>query len=179
MKIYTKTGDKGETSLLNGERVSKSDLRIKAYGTTDELNSFIGMLRASEIEDVHKEILLQIQNKLYNLGSILAVRGKTTFALPEIKQGDIALLEKEMDRLNDTLPTLKDFIIPGGNNEVAQCHICRSVCRRAERELVELSIKEDVDILLIKYLNRLSDYLFVLARVISKESGVTEFVWKP
>jgi len=179
MKIYTKTGDKGKTSLFSGGRVNKSDLRIKAYGTTDELNSFIGMLRAYKIKESHKKTLLQIQNKLYNLGSIIAVKEKTSFKIPELKQEDIKLLEKEIDKLNKTLPILKDFIIPGGNTQTSQCHICRSICRRAERELVELAINENIDNLLIKYLNRLSDYLFVLSRAISKESNAEEIIWKP
>lgn len=179
MKIYTKTGDSGETSLFSGGRVSKSGLRIKAYGSTDELNSFIGLLTASDINIAHKKILLQIQNKIYNIGSILAVKGETTFSVPKIKPEDIELLENEIDHLNKELPPLKDFIIPGGNIVTAQCHVCRSVCRRAEREVVELASSEKIDILVIQYLNRLSDYLFVLARKISKDTNAKETIWKP
>ena len=179
MKIYTKTGDSGETSLFTGERISKSDQRIKAYGSTDELNSFVGLLAASNINITHKKILIQIQNKLYNIGSVLAVKGETNFSIPEIKQKDIELLENEIDRLNKELPPLKDFIIPGGNIVTAQCHVCRSVCRRAEREVVELANNETIDILVIQYLNRLSDYLFVLSRKISKETNAEETLWKP
>ncbi len=179
MKIYTKTGDSGETSLFSGGRVSKSDLRIKAYGSTDELNSFIGLLAASDINIAHKKILLQIQNKIYNIGSILAVKGETTFSVPKIKPENIELLENEIDNLNKELPPLKDFIIPGGNIVTAQCHVCRSVCRRAEREVVELANSEKIDILVIQYLNRLSDYLFVLARKISKDTNAKETIWKP
>jgi len=179
MKIYTKTGDKGKTSLFSGGRVLKSDLRIKAYGTVDELNSFIGMLITCEINENYKETLLEIQHKLYNLGSLLAVRGETSYKLPEIEQKNVQFLENEIDVLSNHLPLLKNFILPGGNKQVAQCHICRTICRRAERELVELSQFESVDGLLIKYLNRLSDYLFVLARVISKETGAQEVVWMP
>ncbi len=178
MKIYTKTGDKGKTSLFSGGRVLKSDLRIKAYGSVDELNSFIGMLSACEINHIFKEILIKIQHKLYNLGSLLAVKGKVTYKLPEIKEEDVHFIETEIDILNKNLDPLKEFILPGGNKQVAQCHICRTVCRRAERELVELSINEDVDLLLIRYLNRLSDFLFVLARAISKELNAEEIVWK-
>ncbi len=179
MKIYTKTGDSGETSLFSGGRVSKSDLRIKAYGSTDELNSFIGLLAASDINIAHKKILFQIQNKIYNIGSILAVKGETTFSVPKIKPENIELLENEIDNLNKELPPLKDFIIPGGNIVTAQCHVCRSVCRRAEREVVELANSEKIDILVIQYLNRLSDYLFVLARKISKDTNAKETIWKP
>ena len=179
MKIYTKTGDAGETSLFSGGRVSKSDLRIKAYGSTDELNSFIGLLAAYDINITHKNILHQIQHKLYNIGSILAVKAETSFSVPEIKQADIELLENEIDNLNKELPELKDFIIPGGNQTTAQCHICRSVCRRAEREVVELANNENINILVLKYLNRLSDYLFVLSRKVSKETKAEETIWEP
>ncbi|NPA44435.1 MAG: cob(I)yrinic acid a,c-diamide adenosyltransferase [Chlorobi bacterium] len=179
MKIYTKTGDKGKTSLFSGGRVLKSDLRIKAYGSVDELNSFIGMLFACEIGHTFKDVLVKIQHKLYNLGSLLAVKGEVAYKLPKVEEKDVQFLENEIDNLNKMLPPLKDFILPGGNKQVAQCHICRTVCRRAERELVELAQSEGVDALLIMYLNRLSDYLFVLARVISKETGANEVVWKP
>ncbi len=179
MKIYTKTGDKGHTSLFSGGRVSKSDLRIKAYGTTDELNSFIGLLAASEINISHTKVLINVQNKLYNVGSILAVKGKTSFKVPEITMIDVVFLEKEIDRLNLELPPIKNFIIPGGNKATALCHVCRSVCRRAERKVVELQNIENIDLVIIKYLNRLSDYLFVLARKISKETKAKEIVWKP
>lgn len=179
MKIYTKTGDKGKTSLFSGGRVFKSDLRIKSYGSVDELNSFIGMLSVCEINPLFKETLINIQHKLYSLASLLAVKGEVSYNLPKIEEKDIQFLENEIDELNKNLEPLKSFIIPGGNKQVAQCHICRTVCRRAERELVELSTKENLDFLLIQYLNRLSDYLFVLARAISKESGAKELIWKP
>ena len=158
MKIYTKTGDKGNTSLLSGGRVNKSDPRINAYGTVDELNSFIGLLSAYEINKIHKDLLLFIQNKLYHIGSQLAVRGELKFKIPELKLSDVETLENEIDRLNNLLPELKVFIIPGGSKEIAQCHICRSVCRRAEREVVKLAIDEKVEDLVIIFLNRLSDY---------------------
>lgn len=174
MKIYTKTGDKGETSLLSGGRVSKSDQRINAYGSIDELNSFIGLLAAYTIQKNHKEFLLFIQNKLYNIGAQLAVRGKIKFKIPELKPSDVKKIETEIDFLNTQLPPLKVFIIPGGNKEVAQCHICRSVCRRAEREVVKLSINEEVDVIIINFINRLSDYFFVLARKLALESNIDE-----
>ena len=179
MKIYTKTGDKGSTSLFSGGRVLKSDLRIKAYGSVDELNSFIGLLIACEINHNFKEILINIQHKLYNLGSLLAVKGKPKYELPKIKEKDIQFLETEIDKISTELPPLKNFILPGGNMQVAQCHVCRTICRRAERELVELSQTEEIDFLLVKYLNRLSDYLFALSRIISKETNAIETVWKP
>lgn len=174
MKIYTKTGDKGETSLLNGTRVSKSDNRISAYGTIDELNSFIGLLASNDIKESHQKDLLEIQNKLYYIGSMLAIRGSHNLKIPEITKEDVQSIEKNIDLLNKKLPLLKVFIIPGGNQETAHCHVCRSICRRAEREVVMLANKETTDVSIIKYLNRLSDYFFVLARTLSFESGLEE-----
>jgi cob(I)alamin adenosyltransferase len=179
MKIYTKSGDKGKTSLLSGERVEKSDIRIHAYGTIDELNSFIGVLNALEIAKRHKKFLLQIQNKLFNIGSLIAVRKEVSFELPVITADDVLLLENEIDTLTDELPVLKEFIIPGGDFVSAQCHVCRSVCRRAERLVIELAQTEPADDLIVKYLNRLSDYFFVLARKNTYEKNLTEIVWKP
>jgi len=179
MKIYTKSGDGGKTSLLSGERVKKSDIRINAYGTIDELNSVIGFLNALELAEGHKNFLKQIQNKLFNLGSLLAVRKNISFKIPTIKEDDILLIENEIDRINKELPPLKDFIIPGGDMISAQCHICRSICRRAERLVVEISEKESVNDLIVKFLNRLSDYFFVLARKNIYERNLKEIVWKP
>ncbi|RLD47823.1 MAG: cob(I)yrinic acid a,c-diamide adenosyltransferase [Bacteroidetes bacterium] len=179
MKIYSKTGDKGKTSLLSGERVEKSDIRINAYGTIDELNSFIGFLNTLELSERHKIFLKEIQNKLFNLGSLLAVRKAVSFKIPEIKEDDILLLENEIDNLNKDIPSLKEFIIPGGDIVSAQCHICRSVCRRAERLVVEIGEKESVNNSVVKFLNRLSDYLFVLARKNTYEKHLSETVWKP
>jgi len=179
MRIYTKTGDKGKTSLLSGERVEKSDARINAYGTIDELNSFIGFLNTLELAERHKIFLKEIQNKLFNLGSLLAVRKAVSFKIPEIKENDILLLENEIDSLNKDIPKLKEFIIPGGDIVSAQCHICRSICRRAERLVVEISEKESINDLIVKYLNRLSDYFFVLARKNIYEKHLSETVWKP
>ncbi len=179
MKIYTKSGDKGKTSLLSGERVKKSDMRINAYGTVDELNSFIGFLIALDLAETHKKFLLQIQHKLFNLGSLLAVRKAVSFKIAEIKEDDILLLESEIDRLNTYIPSLKEFIIPGGDLVSAQCHICRSVCRRAERLVVEIGETESVNEFVVKFLNRLSDYFFVLARKNMYEKNLKEITWNP
>ncbi|NOZ34575.1 MAG: cob(I)yrinic acid a,c-diamide adenosyltransferase [Chlorobi bacterium] len=178
MKIYTKTGDAGKTSLLSGERVEKFDIRINAYGTVDELNSFIGFLIALDLEKEHKTFLVIIQNKLFNLGSVLAVRNDVSFNIPEITEEDILLIEKEIDKMNKDIPPVKEFILPGGDIVSAQCHVCRSVCRRAERLVVELSEKETVDVLSVKFLNRLSDYFFVLSRKNIFEKNLNESVWR-
>ncbi len=179
MKIYTKTGDAGKTSLLSGERVPKFDIRINAYGTVDELNSFIGFLIALELKKEHKAFLVTIQNKLFNLGSVLAVRNDVSFHIPEITEEDILLIEKEIDKMNKDIPPVKEFILPGGDIVSAQCHVCRSVCRRAERLVVELSEKETVDVFSVKFLNRLSDYFFVLSRKNIFDKNLNESVRKP
>ncbi len=178
MKIYTKTGDKGNTSLLSGERTSKSNLRIKAYGTVDELNSFIGLLSASAVQDYQKSFLFKIQNVLYQTGSTLAVKGKVAFKLKEIEKSEIKDIEFQIDYMNEQLPELKNFIIPGGSQEAALSHICRTICRRAEREVVELSELEEIDNHIIIYLNRLSDYFFVLSRMILFEQNIPEIILK-
>jgi cob(I)alamin adenosyltransferase len=174
MKIYTKRGDKGKTSLLSGEKVDKSNLRINAYGSVDELNSFIGLLEAGDIHQEHKEFLTNIQNKLFNIGSRLAQKGNDKLKIPKITEDDISLIEKKIDDMNTKLDPLKVFIIPGGNIQTAYSHVCRSVCRRAEREIVLLASKEKIDEIIIQFVNRLSDYFFVLARMISKETGIKE-----
>ncbi len=177
MKIYTKTGDTGQTSLLSGERIEKSAIRIEAYGTVDELNSFLGLLR-TEIEDRDIcEQLNTIQNKLFNLGSLLATEKETTFKLPKIEESDIFFLEKKIDEMNEILPALKNFILPGGNRAVAMCHVCRTVCRRAERNAVRIPNHTSTDTLCIKYLNRLSDYFFVLSRYVGKLTSAQEIIW--
>jgi cob(I)alamin adenosyltransferase len=163
MKIYTKTGDKGKTSLLTGKRVPKHHPRIEAYGTIDELNSFIGLLRAYDFSHGDKEVLTKIQNLLFNIGSNLGMDEKSTdFSLPEVTEQNIKKLELEMDRMDEILPKLNEFIIPGGGKAVALSHVCRSICRRAERLCIQLSESEDVDDLIIIYLNRLSDYFLYL-----------------
>ncbi len=175
MKIYTKKGDMGKTSLFGGEKVSKGNLRIEVYGTIDELNAHLGMLRAHDIDENVKLALIEIQKKLFRVGSQLALTEKSELFITEL---DVSVLEKEIDQIEKDLPELKSFIVPGGHLAVSECHIARSVCRRAERLIVRLTENEPADDLVIKYLNRLSDYLFVLARKIGKDLGVEEEVWK-
>ncbi|MFY0643390.1 MAG: cob(I)yrinic acid a,c-diamide adenosyltransferase [Bacteroidia bacterium] len=173
MKIYTKTGDKGETSLLGGTRVSKAHQKIEAYGTVDELNSAIGLLIS--FDDHYKGFLLGIQHDLFNIGSLLATERDVNFELPEIVEGDVIKLENEIDALNLKLEPLKNFILPGGTKAASQAHVARCICRRAERRTVVL--ERDYD-LIVRYLNRLSDYLFVLSRALLKKAGVSEISWK-
>lgn len=180
-KIYTKTGDKGETSLIGGTRVPKYHLRIEAYGTLDELNSFIGYLR-DQLSDVHlNKVLLGIQENLFTAESLLATdAGKEiTQKLPELTEADVLELEREIDKMNLRLPTLSSFILPGGHPLVSLCHVCRTVCRRSERIIIRLASETIVDDLLIKYMNRLSDYLFVLARDIAFSNNIADLPWKP
>ena len=180
MKVYTKTGDKGDTSLFGGKRVAKYDLRINAYGTSDELNSWIGMLRDQEMDASYIEILLVIQDRIFSLGSQLAADpGKPKLKMPKIELKDIQLLEDEMDRMSIGLPEMTNFTLPGGHTTVSYCHIARTVCRRCERLVVELAGDAVIDALIIQYLNRLSDYLFVLSRKITQDLGVKEALWKP
>lgn len=178
-KIYTKTGDKGETSLLGGKRVPKYHPRVEAYGNVDELNSHIGFLRSLEVGKEIEEILLDIQHHLYYTGSLVACEScKEQEKLTKIEEKDITYLEKLIDKFTTELSELKDFIIPGGSTAVASAHICRTVCRRAERLVIELSVKTYIDELIIKYLNRLSDFLFVLSRKLTKDSGLQEMKYK-
>ena len=178
MKIYTKKGDKGETSLLGGSKVNKDNIRLEAYGTVDELNAFIGYIHDQEISENHKAILLKIQNQLFNLGSVLSFDGKKSqINLPEITKRNIQMLETEIDRMEEKLATLKDFILPSGHAISSLCHIARTICRRAERRVVELQAKEKISSNCLEYLNRLSDYLFVLARGILKEKKCSEITW--
>ncbi len=179
MKVYTKTGDKGQTSLLSGERVPKHHLRIEAYGTVDELNSFIGLLREYEIGDNNKSLLFTVQNLLFDLGAGLSIeRQKDIFKnMKKVSNDDIKLLESEIDKMNEDLPPLKSFILPGGSKAVAISHICRTVCRRAERLCTNLAENTEVEELSIMYLNRLSDYFFVLARKIAFDNNVELPIW--
>ncbi len=180
MKIYTKTGDDGTTALFGGTRVPKHHIRIESYGTVDELNSFIGLVRHRDIDNHSKDILAAIQEILFCIGSNLASDpNKRNLSTPEIMQTDIDQLEKEMDTMNETLPELRAFILPGGNDTVGYCHIARCVCRRAERLVVLLNENEHVAPLIIKYLNRLSDFLFVFARKTTQDNNLNEIVWKP
>ncbi|HBL77854.1 MAG: ATP:cob(I)alamin adenosyltransferase [Bacteroidetes bacterium GWF2_42_66] len=178
-KIYTKTGDDGTTGLIGGSRVKKYDIRLEAYGTVDELNSWLGVIRSTEIDTHSKSILEQIQKKLFVIGAILA-SGENASAIKEqlpCNEEDIALLEKEMDQMVAVLPKLSHFILPGGCLPASYCHIARTVCRRAERRIVELSEKTEINPKLVIYVNRLSDYLFVLSRSVSQSLKVPETLW--
>jgi cob(I)alamin adenosyltransferase len=178
-KIYTRTGDSGETSLIGGKRVPKYHIRIEAYGTVDELNSTIGLIRDQQIDTHSREILLEIQDRLFTAESILACDSEESLIkLPVITAEDISLLENEIDLMNEMLPELHSFILPGGNTIVSYCHIARCVCRRAERIVILMSKDHHVDVLILKYLNRLSDYLFVLARKIAMDNNAPEMSWK-
>lgn len=182
IKIYTKTGDDGTTSLIGGTKVPKSHLRIEAYGTVDELNSYIGLCRDLLTDDQGKNTLLEVQDRLFTIGSSLACDPikEPKMRIPDLKETDVELLEKEIDRMNGSIPPMKNFILPGGHITLSQLHIARCVCRRAERLIVALEQnKMFVDPLVIKYLNRLSDYLFVLARYIGKNLKVKEIPWRP
>jgi cob(I)alamin adenosyltransferase len=180
MKIYTKTGDKGFTSLIGGTRVAKHHIRIESYGTVDELNSYIGLISGQDIGHHDKEILKQIQDRLFTVGSSLASDPeKSRMVIPDLYDADIKLLEDEMDLMDKDLPELKHFILPGGSNAVSFCHIARCVCRRAERLTVHLAEESTVDEKVTVYLNRLSDYLFTLARKIAHEYKIPENQWIP
>jgi len=179
MKVYTRKGDTGETSLIGGTRVKKTNVRIEAYGTVDELNSFIGLIRDTAKDKSAEEVLLEIQNLLFTIGSSLAADpGKNRMALPQVDESDIVKLENEMDSMNEGLPELKNFILPGGDLASSHCHVARCVCRRAERRAVGLSEMTMIDEKIIRYLNRLSDYLFVLARFYTHKHEGEETLWK-
>ncbi|GAA4346728.1 cob(I)yrinic acid a,c-diamide adenosyltransferase [Hymenobacter saemangeumensis] len=180
MKIYTRTGDKGLTSLIGGTRVPKSSLRIECYGTVDELNSYIGLLRDQDINAPRRPLLKEIQDRLFTIGSSLAADPeKSRMKLPDLHEADVSLLEDEMDRMNAELPELRAFILPGGHPTVSHGHVARCVCRRAERLVIHLQEESFVAELVVMYLNRLSDYLFVLSRYMAHELGVEEVTWKP
>lgn len=180
MKIYTKTGDSGSTSLLGGARVPKNHIRIETYGTVDELNSWVGVLRSEMSNVEHVEELLYIQDRLFTMGSHLALEpGKTKIVLPEIFEEDIVRLENAIDRINERIPPMRSFVLPGATPLEGKCHVARTVCRRAERLLVHLAEETELSPLLAKYLNRLSDYLFTLARGVVYEAGGEETPWVP
>ena len=179
-KIYTKTGDQGQTSLIGGTRIPKFDVRIEAYGTVDELNSNIGLVRDQEIDEHSKSVLIEVQDRLFTIGSLLAADPeKNKMVLPQISEADIEFLEKEIDAMNETLPEMKHFILPGGHTTISFCHVARCVCRRAERCVLALNEIHPVDELIYKYLNRLSDCLFVLSRKITFDLKAIETPWKP
>jgi cob(I)alamin adenosyltransferase len=187
MKVYTKTGDKGTTALFGGTRVPKHHIRIESYGTVDELNSHIGLIRDQEINPVYKRTLEKIQDKLFTVGAILATppdkailkNGKERLNIPKISEIDIELLENEIDGMEAQLEPMTHFVLPGGHTRVSYCHIARCVCRRAERLSVHLNELEPTDEMVLTYLNRLSDYLFVLARKLSKDLEADEVKWIP
>jgi cob(I)alamin adenosyltransferase len=180
MKIYTKTGDQGTTALFGGKRVSKADLRIETYGTVDELNSWIGVLRDQEVNQKRKGLLVEIQDRLFTIGSILATEpGNTKVRIPSLQEDDVALLEKEMDEMDAQLQPMRFFVLPGGHPAISFGHVARTVCRRAERLVITLHEQEPVPAMVIKYMNRLSDYLFVLCRKVTAELNAEETPWKP
>lgn len=180
MKIYTKKGDTGTTGLIGGTRVLKSSMRIEAYGTIDELNSYIGLVRDQEISEKYKVQLLEIQDRLFTIGSSLASDPeKSKMKLPDLILSDVEFLEISMDDMDKELPEMKSFILPGGHNAVSFCHIARCVCRRSERIIVDLNEHDYVAELVLTYVNRLSDYLFVLCRKIGQDLGAPEQAWKP
>jgi|SRR5690606_6057246 len=187
MKVYTKTGDKGTTALFGGTRVPKDHIRIESYGTIDELNSHIGLIRDQQIDLHYKQVLIQIQDRLFTAGAILATppeketlkNGQPRLNIPLLREGDIEFLEKEIDEMESALPPMTHFVLPGGHTTVSYCHIARCVCRRAERLAVHLSHNEAIDPHVVKYLNRLSDYLFVLARKLSADLQADEVQWIP
>ncbi len=179
MKIYTKTGDSGTTSLYGGKRLSKAEMRIETYGTVDELNSYIGVVATYLQEKEYSDLLADIQSRLFDIGTHLAAEpGKENLILPEIPESKITMMEEYIDKMNEHLPELKFFILPGGTHGAAICHVARTVCRRAERRVVQLSQSEEVPLILIRFLNRLSDFLFVLARKIAHDAGAAEIIWK-
>jgi len=179
-KIYTKTGDLGETSLLGGTRVPKSHDRVDAYGTIDELNSFLGLIRDQQIGEPYRQALLRIQENLFIAEArIAADPGLTHPALPLLQEEEILFLENGIDEMNNSLPELTHFILPGGYVPSSLCHIARTVCRRAERAVIRLSTTTPAEEIIIRYLNRLSDYLFVLARKTGKDAGADETLWNP
>jgi cob(I)alamin adenosyltransferase len=180
-KIYTRTGDKGQTSLIGGTRVQKYHPRIEAYGTIDELKSYIGILRDHDISATTADLLIEIQDRLFTIESQLAYDPETKLSrpLPSIDEKDIELLELSIDAMNEQLEPLSSFILPGGHILVSHCHVARCICRRAERIVIRLAELHKVDDLNIKYLNRLSDFLFVLARKLAKDLDAPETPWKP
>jgi cob(I)alamin adenosyltransferase len=181
-KIYTKTGDDGTTSLIGGTRIPKNYIRIEAYGTVDELNSQLGCVYDQCSDEISRTMINEIQDRLFTIGSSLACdpAKETKMIIPDLKAEDITRLEQEIDRMDATLPALKNFILPGGHLGASQCHVARCVCRRAERICVGMQLEQEfVDVMVIQYLNRLSDYLFTLARYILHLNKGTETVWQP
>ena len=180
MKIYTKTGDQGLTSLIGGTRVKKSHLRIESYGNVDELNSYIGLVADQPVNVSRRAFLKEIQDRLFTIGSSLASDpDKSKMKIPDLHEEDVLLLEQEMDALNEILPPLRVFILPGGHQSVSFCHVARCVCRRTERMVIALAEESFVADLVIIYLNRLSDYLFTLCRIMAHDLQAEEIPWRP
>ncbi|MCR4957925.1 MAG: cob(I)yrinic acid a,c-diamide adenosyltransferase [Prevotella sp.] len=184
-KVYTRTGDKGMTSLIGGIRISKADPRLEAYGTTDELASHIGLLCAMMAADEYpleeeRQLLVRAQNNLFIIGSYLAIDQSQTplYDFAQLPEGETELLEQRIDQLMATLPEKQGFVLPGGTVSAAQCHVCRTVCRRAERRILELAQHAVVDDIVVSFVNRLSDYLFVLAKIINFNAGQSEILWE-
>ncbi len=184
-KVYTRTGDKGMTDLVGGVRVSKNDPRLEAYGTTDELSSHLGLLAAMMAHDSNtleeeRQMLVRSQNNLFIIGSYLAIDQNQTplYDFARLPDGETTLLEQRIDQLMATLPEKQGFVLPGGTVSAAQCHVCRTVCRRAERRILELAQHARVDDYVLQYVNRLSDYLFVLAKIINFNAGQSEIIWQ-
>ncbi|MCB0530592.1 MAG: cob(I)yrinic acid a,c-diamide adenosyltransferase [Lewinellaceae bacterium] len=176
--IYTKSGDAGETALFGGKRVPKSHLRVDAYGTVDELNSFIGLLHDSLEQESIRQLLGQVQHRLFSIGAYLASDPNTNPVNADLESQDLKILEDSMDMMDSQLPELKNFILPGGYPTVSLCHVCRTVCRRAERLIVALHQETPVDAVILQFMNRLSDYFFMLARYLGKEAGAAEIIWE-
>lgn len=187
MKIYTKTGDEGMTALFGGTRVPKHNIRIQSYGTVDELNSWLGLLRDQDIAKEYRQLLMKIQENLFTAGAILATdpdkallkSGKERLNIPKISPADVSLLENEMDKMDASLPAMTHFVLPGGHSTVSYCHIARTVCRRAERMVCLLHENQPIDATVLSYLNRLSDFLFVLSRKLSYDLKAEEIKWIP
>ena len=180
MKVYTKKGDTGTTQLIGGTRVLKSSIRIEAYGTIDELNSYIGIIRDQEIDEKYKKQLIEIQDRLFTIGSSLAADPeKSSMKISDLLESDITFLENSMDEMDETLPEMKFFVLPGGHTTVSFCHVARCICRRAERVIVALHENEYVNEQVFKYVNRLSDYLFVLSRKLTQDLNAVEQPWHP
>ena len=180
MKVYTKKGDTGTTQLIGGTRVSKGSIRLESYGTIDELNSHIGLIRDQNINEKYKNQLIEIQDRLFTIGSSLASDPeKSKMKIPDLLESDVLFLENSIDEMDSELPEMKFFVLPGGHTTVSYCHIARCVCRRGERIIVSLQEQEYVSEMVFKYVNRLSDYLFVLSRKLSQDLNVNEQPWKP
>ncbi|MDB4074774.1 cob(I)yrinic acid a,c-diamide adenosyltransferase [Crocinitomicaceae bacterium] len=180
MKVYTKKGDSGTTQLIGGTRVVKSSMRIEAYGTVDELNSYLGLIRDQAVKESQAEQLLEIQDRLFTMGSLLATDPKgTKMKLPQLQDSDIESLENWIDEMEETLEPMTSFVLPGGHTAVSFCHIARCVCRRAERIVVDLNENEKIEPIILTYLNRLSDYMFVLSRKLTLDLKANEIPWKP